>query len=270
MVGSSSLPRGAKLISDDLKYLKTGVISMTCKPLLLFDMDGTLIEMTDHSRHSQRIRHHASYGSVKQRMKELAADHGVPVEELTDLERMAHIWNAARAYADHNGFPEENTQALMRAINGPFMEEEKADHAMSVLIPGIAEALTTLRDMGYEMALVTTASRWSVDWILGSQEYGRLGRYFTHTVTRDDCSYVKPDPEAIDRALMLHGRDDFVYIGDSDHDAEAAKAARGAFILVNTRGYDREHIAAFKPIAVVESLGELPDVLRDIMNGISH
>jgi phosphoglycolate phosphatase-like HAD superfamily hydrolase len=234
---------------------------MRRKPLLLFDMDGTLIKMTDPSRHSQRVRHHTSYGSVKQRMKELAAHHGVPAEELAGLERMAHIWNAARAHAERNGFPEEDTRALMGAINGPFMEEELADHAMSVLIPGTAEALTTLRDLGYEMSLVTTASRWSAERILGSPEHGRLGRFFTHTVTRDDCLYVKPDPESIEKALRLHSRDDFVYIGDSDHDAEAANAAGGVFILVNTRGYDREHVERLEPGAVINGLDELPPVL---------
>ena len=237
---------------------------MNGKPLLLFDMDGTLIEMTDPSRHSPQIRHNPSYGSIKQRMKENAAAHGVPPEEVADLERMAHIWNAARAYADRNGFPEEDTLALMNAINVPFMEEERSDHALSVLIPGTEEALTTLRDMGYEMTLVTTASRQSVDRILGSQQYGRLGKFFKHTVTRDDCVYVKPCPEAIERALRLHGRDGFVYVGDSDHDAEAAKAAGGAFILLNTRGYDQEHISRLEPDAVVTSLLELPEALRSL------
>jgi len=237
---------------------------VTGKPLLLFDMDGTLIKMTDASRHSQRIRHNVSYGSVKHRMKEIAAAHGVPYEDVSNLERMAHIWNAARAYADHNGFPEEDTQALMSAINVPFMEEEKADHAISVLIPGTVEALTTLRDLGYEMALVTTASRWSVERILGSPEYGRLGRFFTHTVTRDDCTYVKPDPEAIEKALRLYGRDGFVYIGDSDHDAEAAKVAGGAFILINTRCYEQEHIKRLEPDAVITGPDELPDVLQSL------
>jgi len=237
---------------------------MRRKPLLLFDMDGTLIKMTDSSRHSQRVRHHTSYGSVKQRMKELAADHGVPAEELADMERMAHIWNAARAYADHNGFSEEDTQALMNAINGPFMEEERADHAMSALITGTVEALMTLRDRGYEMTLVTTASRWSVERMLGTPEHGRLGRFFTHTVTRDDCSYVKPEPKAIEKALRLHGRDDFVYIGDSDHDAEAAKAAGGVFILINTRGYDPGHLKQLEPDAVITDPGELPDVLSSL------
>lgn len=237
---------------------------MRRRPLLLFDMDGTLIEMTDPSRHSQHIRHNPSYGSIKQRMKRLVAAHGVPYDEVAGLERMAHIWNAARAYADQNGFPEEDIQALMSAINVPFMEEERADHAMSVLIPGTVEALTTLRDLGYEMALVTTASKWSVERILDASEYGRLGRFFTHTVTRDDCSYVKPYPESIEKALRLHGRDDFVYIGDSDHDAEAAKAAGGVFILINTRGYDQEHMKRLEPNAVITSLGELPDVLSSL------
>ena len=237
---------------------------MTGKPLLLFDMDGTLIKMTDPSRHSQRVRHNVSYGSVKHRMKEIAAAHGVPYEDVASLERMAHIWNAARAYADHNGFPEEDAQALMSSINVPFMEEERADHALSVLIPGTVEALTALREMGYEMALVTTASRWSVERLLGSPEHGSLGRFFKHTVTRDDCRYVKPYPEAIEKALRLHGRDDFVYIGDSDHDAEAAKAAGGVFILINTRGYDQEHVKRLEPYAVITGLGELPDVLSSL------
>ena len=239
---------------------------MRRKPLLLFDMDGTLIEMTDQSRHSQRVRHHPSYGSVKQRMKEIAADHGVPPEEVADLERMAHIWNAVRAYADRNGLPEEDTSALMCAIDVPFMDEERADHTMSVLIPGTVEALATLRDMGYEMALVTTASRLSVETIGGSRDYGRFLRFFTHAVTRDDCRYVKPHPESILNALSHFGRDDFLYIGDSDHDAEAAKAAGGVFILVNTRGYYREHVERLEPGAVIKGLDELPGVL----SGLGH
>lgn len=227
-------------------------------------MDGTLIEMTGISRHSPYVRHNPSYGSIKQRMKDVAAAHGVPHGELAGLERMAHIWNAARAHADRCGFPEEATTALMTAINEPFMEEERADHASSVLIPGTEEALNSLRETGYDMTLVTTASRGSVERILGSRDYGRLGRFFAHTVTRDDCTYVKPDPEPIHRALRLHDRDGFIYVGDSDHDAEAAKAAGGAFILVNTRGYTTEHIARLEAAAVVTRLTELPETLRSL------
>ncbi len=237
---------------------------MRRKPLLLFDMDGTLITITDPASHSRHVWHDASYGSVKHRMKETAAAHGVPHEVVAGLERMAYIWNAARAYADHNGFPEEDTRALMTALNVPFMEGERADQELSVIVPGTVEALTTLRDLGYEMALVTSSSRQSTERILGSPEYGRLGRFFTHTVTRDDCLYVKPDPEVIMKALRLHGKEDFVLIGDSDHDAEAAKAAGGGFILINTRGYDQKHLKRLDPDAVITCHGELPGILQNL------
>ena len=64
--------------------------------------------------------------------------------------------------------------------------------------------------------------------------------------------------------LDNHGVDGFVYIGDSDHDAEAAKAAGGAFILVNTRDYDEEHMRRLEPRAVISDISELPDALRSL------
>lgn len=234
---------------------------MTGKPLLLFDMDGTLIQVKGSGVGlSHHVGRHAKT-PVKEEMKRLAALHGVPSEALRGLDRMSHIWNACRVHAEGSGYTEEDTAALMAAINGPFMAEERADHALSVLLPGAVETLESLTETGYEMGLVTTASRASVERIGGSPEYRRLGRFFTHTVTRDDCLYVKPDPEPIDRALLLHGREDFVYIGDSDHDAEASKAAAGAFILVDTRGYDQDQLKHLEPDAVIAGLGELPGVL---------
>jgi len=229
--------------------------------LLLFDMDGTLIHVKGSGVGlSHYVGRHAET-PVKEEMKRLAALHGVPSEALCGLDRMSYIWNACRAHAIGSGYNEEDTAALMSAINGPFMDEERADHALSVLIPGTIEALETLRGLGHEMGLVTTASRWSVERMGGSPEYGCFSRFFAYTVTRDDCRYVKPHPEPILKSLNHFGRDDFLYIGDSDHDAEAARAAGGVFILVNTRGHDGEHVRRLDPAAVVSSLIELPRLL---------
>jgi phosphoglycolate phosphatase-like HAD superfamily hydrolase len=237
---------------------------MPRKPLLLFDLDGTLIRVEGSGVGlSHHVGRHAKM-PVKEEMKRLATIHGVPSEALRGLDRMAHIWNACRAYAEGSGYTSEDASALMAAINGPFMAEERADHALSVLIPGVVEALETLTKTGYEMGLVTTASNASVERIGGSPEYGRIGRFFKHMVTRDDCLYVKPEPEPIIRALRLHGREDFVYIGDSDHDAEAAEAAHGAFILVNTRGYNEDQLKRLGPDAVISGLGELPNALSSL------
>jgi phosphoglycolate phosphatase len=230
-------------------------------PLLLFDMDGTLIHVEGRVANPGHHPGHQAKTPAREEMKRLAALHGVPSEAVEDLNRMAHIWNTCRAYAEAKGYSEEETDALMAALDGPFMEEEVTDHAISTLLPDAEETLDALRGLGYEISLVTTASKASVERIVGSPEYGHIGRFFTHMVTRDDCRYVKPRPEPIMRALALHGRTGFVYVGDSDHDAQAAKAAGGPFILVDTRDYGKDMVAGLGPIAVVRSLSELPGVL---------
>ena len=83
-------------------------------------------------------------------------------------------------------------------------------------------------------------------------------------MTRDECRFIKPEPEPIHRILKEFNRDGFIYIGDSDHDAQACRAAGGIFVLINTRGYDMETIKAMQPDAVIENLTELPEVLRKL------
>ena len=83
-------------------------------------------------------------------------------------------------------------------------------------------------------------------------------------MTRDECRFIKPEPEPIHRILKEFNRDGFIYIGDSDHDAQACKAAGGIFVLINTRGYDMEIIKAMNPDAVIENLTELAETLKKL------
>ena len=59
------------------------------KPLILFDMDGTLITIDN------KLRHVNTNGvkSPKEQMKKIAIQHGVPPNIVKPLNRMAHIWN---------------------------------------------------------------------------------------------------------------------------------------------------------------------------------
>ena len=151
---------------------------------------------------------------------------------------------------------------MIDEINVPFMEEERADHAISVLIPGTMIGLESLRRLGYEMGLVTTASRESYDRISCDKKYGAFGIYFKYSMTRDECKYIKPEPEPIHRILKLYNHSNFVYIGDSDHDAQASKAAGGRFILINTRDYNSEILRKLAPDAIINTLNELPETLN--------
>ena len=77
---------------------------MDQRPLLLFDMDGTLISL--HMRRSSSRPHVLS--SVKQHMKEIAVSYGIPMEEYGNLNRISHIWNKKRTYACYRIYGESS------------------------------------------------------------------------------------------------------------------------------------------------------------------
>lgn len=235
---------------------------MDVKPLLLFDMDGTLIDLKKKPKYTGLENKHVPYLSLKDQMKKVAEEHGIPTEVYVDLDRMATIWNAIRKYSEDH-FP-ELTNELMKKINEPFMAHEKDDHNISFLMLGTIPGLQSLKDLGYEMSLVTTASRWSYDRISTSDEYGCFGEFFPHSITRDDVGYIKPDPEPLNKMKQIYGREKVVYVGDSDHDCYSAKAAGCKFVLINTRNYDEETINALNPDGIIDDMTQLPKLLSTL------
>ena len=238
----------------DEQYLTRGM-----KPLILFDMDGTLIIRAEPGQDVPR-KHPLPEVPAKIQMKHIAVKHGVPEEIVAPLERMALIWNATRSYLLEHNIPE--VQSIMAEINKPFLADETSDHEFTEVLEDTGPGLMALRDHGFEMGLVTTASRSAYERLSRETCYGCFGEYFRHSVTRDDVRSIKPDPEPIQMMLEVFNRDDFVYVGDSDHDAYACKSAGGFFVLINTRGYDDEFIHELEPDAVITRLTELPDVLN--------
>lgn len=232
------------------------------KPLLLFDMDGTLIILKHKPKYNGLDNHHLPYLSIKAQMKQIAVENGVPAELVMTKTRMANIWNAVCRYAEEN-MPDE-VEELMWKINEPFMVEERSEHDLSELIPDTISGLQYLKDDGYEMGLVTTASRESYDRLSNSDEYKKFGSFFQRSLTRDDVNYIKPDPEPLDKMKRLYGRDDVVYIGDSDHDGLAAQASGCRFVLINTREYDDETIKSFSPDGVIDNLTQLLGLLAKL------
>ncbi|MBD3205204.1 HAD-IIIA family hydrolase [Candidatus Bathyarchaeota archaeon] len=232
------------------------------EPLLLFDMDGTLINQKDTPSYSGTKTHHSSYMSIKRQMKEIVIQHGVPKEKVVHLDRMALIWNQTRRILEERGKEENEIISLIEKINVPFMVEERADHSKSVLLPETIPTLKELTQNGYNLGLVTTASRESYEKLSKDVKFGKFGSYFRKSITRDDCKYIKPDPEPIERMLSLYKTSNFIYIGDSDHDGQAAKTAGGKFILINTRNYDEKTIISIDPDHVIDKLSELPYLLE--------
>ncbi len=229
---------------------------MAEKPLLLFDMDGTLILTKERFEHSSAL--------LQEEMKIIVISHGIPPSEVVGLRRMTHILNKARKYAEVHKFDQAAIDVMVREMVKPFKQQELMEHANSILLPDTIPVLETLKRDGYELGLVTSASRSGYDIISTSPKFGCFGKYFQISITRDDCIYIKPDPEPIFRALQLFRQSKFVYVGDSDYDAEATVAAKGNFILINTKRYENDFLKLMNPYAIIEKLSDLPRILKPI------
>lgn len=180
-----------------------------CFKGFLFDLDGTLIDTTDLIRQSFR---HASREVLGEQLPDevLMANVGQPLDkqmELLDSARAAELYDVYREF-NH-------------ARHDEYIRE----------YDGVEQLLTSLRERGAKLGIVTSKSRMTVDMALRCIP---IGHYFDALVTTDDTDRHKPHPQPLQLAMDLLDvtPGESVYIGDSPFDIEAGQAAGMATVAV--------------------------------------
>ncbi len=142
-----------------------------------------------------------------------------------------------------------------------FLEafRSKADEVMTrntTLFPESADVLRRLKRAGARVGIVTTKYRYRIEEILRKFD---IVDQVDLVVGGEDVARPKPDPEglllAITRLGLMKSR--ILYIGDSTIDAETASAAGVDFVGVTTGTTDRETLAAYPHVRIVDRLEEL-------------
>ncbi len=208
-------------------------------PIVLFDLDGTLIDsgplILCSFRHATR--------TVLQR-------------EIPDEVLMANVGGHG-IHAQMREFDPDRVDELVQVYR---------DHNLAIYhevraFRGIEEELARLRAQGRRLGIVTVKGRLTVDVTFEVLPF--LGGLDT-VVTGDDTERHKPDPEPLLLALARLGAraSSAAYVGDSPFDIRAAKAAGMTAVAV---GWGNIHpvsrLEAEGPDAVVHEPGELVDVL---------
>lgn len=106
-----------------------------------------------------------------------------------------------------------------------FYEIYRRDHERMVKPNAdIAALLDTLRSKGYRMGIVTGKGRDALD--ISLERLG-LASYFGVTVSGDEMTRPKPDPEGVVTAMNGLGasKEETVFVGDSEADMRAGKGA---------------------------------------------
>lgn len=209
-------------------------------PVVLFDLDGTLIDsgpiILASMRHAsvtvlgaepdeEVVRSAIGGPGLVAQMRELAPDR---VDELV---------------------------AAYRAHNEPLHGELEA-------FDGVLELLPRLREQGRRLGIVTAKRRVTV--ALAFARFPVLEELTDVLVGAEDTERHKPDPDPLLHALDLLGArpQDAAYVGDSPFDVRAARAAGVFAVAVGWGGiHPDERLLREEPDALVHSPEELLDVL---------
>ena len=209
-------------------------------PVVLFDLDGTLIDSGAIIVASMR---HAA---------ETVLGRAIPDEQLKAAVGGPGLVAQMRALDE--GRVDELVEAY-RIHNEPL-------HAELEPCAGIEDALRTLAREGRRLGIVTAKRRVTVQ--LAFEVIAGLEDFFEVVVGADDTERHKPHPDPILAALDRLGAraDEAAYVGDSPFDVAAAKAAGVTAVAVAWGGiHPPERLAQEEPDALVHTAEELLAVL---------
>jgi pyrophosphatase PpaX len=209
-------------------------------PVVLFDLDGTLIDSGPMIVASMK---HAAKSVLGRDIPEDVLSAAVGGPGLTaQMHALApdRVDDLVAAYREHNEPLHDELEAFWEVI----------------------EVLPRLRDEGRRLGIVTAKRRATVD--LAFARLPELERNFEVVITSDDTERHKPSPEPILAAVDRLGATpaESAYVGDSPFDIRAAKAAGVHAIAVAWGGiHGDEVLQREQPDAFVGHAEELLAVL---------
>jgi pyrophosphatase PpaX len=208
-------------------------------PVVLFDFDGTVVDsggiILASMRHATETVLARSYSE-----RELLANVGGPGLE-----------------AQMAAFAPDRVEELVRV----YRQHNEALHDELEAFDGIEHVLTTLKEEGRTLGLVTAKRRGTVDLAFARLP---IEHYFDVVVAGDETELHKPDPAplllALERVDADADADDAAYVGDSPYDMQAARAA-GMHAVGVTWGLIHDRDALADADVVVDTAEELLGVL---------
>ena len=177
--------------------------------LAIFDMDGTLVDS------STTLVNSINY--VRKNLGLNPLDGQIVLEQINNPN-----CDLARFFYD--------TDEITKRHEEWFKEYYSQNHDKElILFDGVEVMLQTLRDKGIKVALATNAYRVST---MEALEHLNIYSYFDDIVCYDEVENGKPEPDMLFALLDRHIPKRAIFIGDSDRDMLAAKAANIEFLRV--------------------------------------
>lgn len=221
---------------------------MNGKDLLVFDMDGVLVDVSDSYR--ETIRQTVAHFTGKTITKEL-------IQDYKNRGGWNNDWALSQKIIADLGLEVEYSVVVKRfqeLFFGGLMQRERW-----IPQPGLLDRLS----QRFGLAIFTGRERAEAQMTLDRFVPDLL---FDQIVGDDDVPHSKPAPDGLLLMNSRHPGRKIVYVGDTIDDARCASAARVPFIGIAAKDNPKyEELVALlkteKPIAILENVNELETVL---------
>ncbi|MEG0422912.1 MAG: prolipoprotein diacylglyceryl transferase [Erysipelotrichaceae bacterium] len=212
------------------------------KPVVIFDLDGTLLDTES-----------LIFASFHHTFKQYKPDY-----ELSEAECKSFLGPTLKQSFDRY-FDPSMSDELIKC----YREYNHIHHNEYVkAFPKAKETLTYLKENGYDLAIVSNKTKETVSYGL---DFCELNDFFEVIIGCEDIKNTKPDPEGIMKACkdLYRGIDDVIYVGDSTSDIEAAKNMGAYSIAVSFDQSNLENLKATKPCRIINELSDVIDIVKE-------
>ena len=189
---------------------------------IVFDLDGTLVD---------------SLPDIIGAFRDAFADHGLPAPSEAEVRDQVGLPldSMYAAFA-----PAERVAALSASYRRLY-PQRFTRHSRPV--PGVPEALATLRSRGFRLAVATTKRS-----DMAARLVAAMGLTDALDVVQGTDGFPhKPAPDVVQRALAALDADGVWMVGDTVHDIEAGRAAGLATYAVTWGTHDAERLRSARP-----------------------
>jgi HAD superfamily hydrolase (TIGR01548 family) len=222
------------------------------KPLLVFDMDGVLVEVRESYREAI-IQTVAQFGGPRLTQRD--------VQFHKSRGGFNNDWFLSWTLLKGNGIevPYQTVidafQRIYRGANEDGLMLRERWFPRDGLLDRLAAK--------YQFALFTGRLREEASWAL---KHFACPHTFDPFVGMDDVKVEKPDPEGLLKIAALSGQKDFTYVGDTGDDLRAANAAGVRFIGIAAPDLPQREVLLkqFRDMgaaAVIPDINSLEEVL---------
>jgi HAD superfamily hydrolase (TIGR01548 family) len=217
---------------------------MTPSQVMIFDMDGVLVDVTDSYREAivRTVEHFTGKTITREQIQEYKNQGG-----------WNNDWLLSQKICSDLGF-QPPYQTIVDQFNDFFLKQGLIHRERWLPRNGLLEGLA----QRFELAIFTGRSMVEAEITL--QREGWLGRLLL--VTSDEVLHEKPAPDGLLKIASMRPGKQLLYIGDTVDDARCARAANVPFIGIAAPDSPRrdELIGLFQNEGAIRVLGDINEI----------